>query len=161
MSCGGNCSGACAAPAAPRAPAGPTTQDGLDALVAHAVAKAGFARRKYGPVIDRVALEAMLGDAEVVRFPTRLRFDGELMAGEFAHAMASGEKQSLTYTVWVHPHLAANEELLVRAVAYNLVRVNYGDIATSDAAEAFGAELLGIDREEYYAALCALADSLA
>ena len=38
--------------------------------------------------------------------------------------------------------------------------INYGDIATHEEAELFGATLLGLDQEHYYATLCKLADSL-
>lgn len=44
---------------------------------------------------------------------------------------------------------------------YQLVLVNYGEFASTDDAEIFGASALGIPREYYYRALCEMADELA
>ncbi len=38
--------------------------------------------------------------------------------------------------------------------------VNYGEFATAEDAETFGAAALGISRDEYYASLCELADAI-
>ena len=45
-------------------------------------------------------------------------------------------------------------------VLYQLVLVNYGAFAAPDDAETFGAAALGLGRDEYYHALCRLADEL-
>jgi hypothetical protein len=39
--------------------------------------------------------------------------------------------------------------------------VNYGPFASPDDAETFGAAALGLDKDEYYARLCELADQIA
>jgi hypothetical protein len=44
---------------------------------------------------------------------------------------------------------------------YQLVLVNYGEFASPDDAEIFGAGALGIPREDYYRALCGMAYELA
>jgi hypothetical protein len=44
-------------------------------------------------------------------------------------------------------------------VLYQLVLVNYGEFASADDAETFGAAVLGFSQPEYYHALCELADS--
>jgi hypothetical protein len=49
---------------------------------------------------------------------------------------------------------------VARLVLYQLVVVNYGEFASSDDAEIFGAAALGISREMYYQALCQMADLL-
>jgi hypothetical protein len=46
-------------------------------------------------------------------------------------------------------------------VLYQLVMVNYGDFASADDAETFGAAALGLGKEDYYQTLCQLADQLA
>jgi hypothetical protein len=46
------------------------------------------------------------------------------------------------------------------AVLYELVVDNYGDFASADDAEAFGAAALGLDKEVYYQTLCDLADEI-
>ena len=45
-------------------------------------------------------------------------------------------------------------------VLYQLVLVNYGEFASAEDAETFGAAVLGITRDEYYQTLCELADQL-
>ena len=45
-------------------------------------------------------------------------------------------------------------------VLYQLVLVNYGEFASPDDAETFGAAALGLDRDEYYARLCEMADQI-
>jgi hypothetical protein len=40
------------------------------------------------------------------------------------------------------------------------VLVNYGEFATSDDAETFGAAALGLSKEDYYRLVCGLADQL-
>jgi hypothetical protein len=45
-------------------------------------------------------------------------------------------------------------------VLYQLVLVNYGEFASPDDAETFGAAALGLAKDDYYHALCALADEL-
>jgi hypothetical protein len=45
-------------------------------------------------------------------------------------------------------------------VLYQLVLVNYGPFASSDDAESFGAGVLGLSKDEYYDALCEMADEL-
>ena len=45
-------------------------------------------------------------------------------------------------------------------VLYQLVLVNYGEFASAEDAETFGAAVLGISRDEYYQTLCEMADQL-
>jgi hypothetical protein len=45
-------------------------------------------------------------------------------------------------------------------VFYQLVRVNYGEFASADDAEVFGASALGLSRDAYYESLCQLADQI-
>ena len=46
-------------------------------------------------------------------------------------------------------------------VLYQLVLVNYGDFASADDAETFGANALGLSKDDYYRALCEMADEIA
>ena len=43
---------------------------------------------------------------------------------------------------------------------YQLVLVNYGEFASAADAETFGATALGISKDEYYEALCEMADEI-
>lgn len=130
------------------------------ALAAHAAVCGGAARARCGE-IDFAKLVALLDDRRVVRYPTEIRFGAEaLQPGEFAVALPKGADPRDGFVIHVHPRFEHRPDDLPSLVAYHLASVNYGEIATCEEAEAFGAALLGVEREAYYARLCALADEL-
>ena len=138
-----------------------TAQDAITALCDHVQSKADDARRSYGGRVDYTAILRMLSDRSVVRYPTELRFDaGPLEPGEFAYAHPLGEEPGAGFHLFVHPEFEDRPEILPLLIAYHLVSINYGEIATHEEAELFGATLLGLDAECYYEALCAAADSV-
>ena len=144
----------------------PTEEDGKQSLVEHAAAKAWEAREVYaagqpqGLSLD--ALETLLEDRRFVRHPVRLVFDATaLQSGEFAIALPDdGDDPAGGYILTVHPSFEGDAATLPMLVAYHLVCVNYGEIAGSEAAEAFGAALMGMKVDDYYLELCKIADSL-
>ncbi|MSR63914.1 MAG: hypothetical protein EXS08_15925 [Planctomycetes bacterium] len=138
-----------------------TEEDGYEALRGHVVDKALAARRKYGPELDAAAILRLLADREVVRFPTELAFDASLLQdGEFAWAMPKGEHPSDGFTLIVHSRFEHRPEALPYLVAYHIPTINYLDVVTNREAELYGAALLGLEVDEYYRRLCALADEL-
>lgn len=139
-----------------------TEEDGRRALRDHVAERARIVHEKYGGAIDEEALKRLLDDPEVVRYPTSIEFDaGPLEPGEFAYVAPRGERPSDGFCVYVHPYFRGRGDVLPLLVVYQLVRVNYGEIATHEEAELFGATLLGKDVDEYYQTLCGLADELA
>ena len=143
----------------------PTEEEGRESLVAHAAEKGCEARRAHGGFLaglSMTALETLLEDRKFVRHPVRLHYGIEgLQEGEFAHAEAvSGDDPSEGFVIHVHPVFIGQEDVIPLLVAYQLVTVNYGEIAGPEAAEAFGAALCGLEIEEYYQTLCQIADSL-
>ena len=78
--------------------------------------------------------------------------------GEFAHPFAKSDDPNDGYVMRVHPFFATEPAVVPALVLYQLVLVNYGDFASPEDAETFGAAVLGIDREAYYDQLCELAD---
>ena len=138
-----------------------TPEAGYAALQAHVAERAHMARARYGPDIDLVKMLAILEDREIVRFPTELRFDAEvLQPGEFGWPQPLGDKPSDGFALVIHPHFRQREEDLPLLIAYQLVAINYLDLANADEAEIFASTLLGIDREEYYSRICQLADGI-
>ncbi|MHC5068826.1 MAG: hypothetical protein ACYTF0_09590 [Planctomycetota bacterium] len=138
-----------------------TVEEGKASLQQHAVARAFEARAAHGPIIDCAAIKAILGDDRFTRYPTQLVFDAsQLHAGEFAAAIPRGERPSDGYTIVVHPRFADRNEALPLLVAYHLVVVNYGDIASDEEALHYAAGITGLPVEEAYERICALADSL-
>ncbi len=135
--------------------------EGRRALREHVVERALLARERYGGSIDYPTLLKMLEDRQVVRYPTVLEFsDSALQPGEFAYVAPVGEAPSEGFRLFFHPAFRMREEVLPLLVSYHIVRVNYGEIATHEEAELFGATLLGLDVDAYYETLCVLADQL-
>lgn len=144
-----------------REPLNLTEEDGYDALRGHVIERALMGRERYGPTIDEGALLRLIQDRDVIRFPTHLRYDDDLlMDGEFAWARPLGDRPKDGYEIVVASMFRDRPDDLVAIVAYHLVRVNYLDVATHVEAELFGAALLGIEVDDYYERLCALADEL-
>lgn len=138
-----------------------TEEDGRLALAGHIADKAEAARASYGGAIDWPTLLEMLGDAAVVRYPTDVAFDAApLEAGEFAFAAPLGASPGDGFRIYVHPWFEGRTDVLPLLVAYHIVRINYGDIATHHDAELFGATLLGLEPDDYYETLCTLADEV-
>ena len=124
-------------------------------------AKGAEIRAKYGPHIGWKELQHILEDRACVRYPCDVVFDSQpLLDGEFANAQPKGERPEDGFAIFVHPFFMTQLTKVTSLVLYQLVLVNYGDFASSDDAETFGASVLGLSRDEYYKALCELADQL-
>jgi hypothetical protein len=80
-----------------------------------------------------------------------------LNPGEFAHPAANGERPEEGFTMFVHPVFLTQLQQVPCLVLYQLVLVNYGEFASADDAETFGAAVLGLSQHEYYDTLCELA----
>ncbi|TNF22375.1 MAG: hypothetical protein EP329_28760 [Deltaproteobacteria bacterium] len=139
----------------------PTVAEAQRSLSDHVRRTALDARALYGPSFDQAALERLLEDRRCCRFPTRIVFDAAgLEPGTFSAAEPLGDDPREGYVIRVHPRFERRPLLLPLLVAYQLVVVNYGDIATHEEAELFGATLLGLSVDDYYQTLCLVADSL-
>src|ERR1035437_1409679 len=84
-----------------------------------------------------------------------------LQAGEFAHPVAKGGHPEDGFSMHVHPFFMTQLEQVPLLVLYQLVLVNYGAFACPDEAETFAAAALGLSTDDYYLALCRVADDLA
>jgi len=136
-----------------------TADDARLSITAHAAAKGAEIRAKFGPVIGWNELLQILDDRESVRYPCEIAFDaGQLNPGEFAHPAPKGEKPEAGFTIYVHPIFKLQLAEIPYLVLYQMVLVNYGEFASCEDAETFGAAALGISRDEYYNILCELAE---
>jgi hypothetical protein len=136
-----------------------SAEDARQSLNAHVAAKGLEIREKYGPRIGWTELQRILQDRSCVRYPCEILFDAAgLQQGEFAHPVAKGEQPETGFTIFVHPLLLLQLERVPPLVLYQLVLVNYGDFASADDAESFGANALGLSKDDYYRALCEMAD---
>ena len=138
-----------------------TAEDARQSLNGHVALKGEEIRAKYGPEIGSTELQRLLEDPTCVRYPCQIVFDaGQLSEGEAAYAAAKGSQPEEGFIIYVHPFFAVQPERLPYLVLYQLVVVNYGEFASYDDAETFGAAVLGLSKDNYYPALCEMADQL-
>ena len=138
-----------------------TDDDARQSLNSHVAAQGAEINAKYGPRISWKELQQILRDDNCMRYPCEIVFDAEpLGPGEFAHPVAKGEQPKDGFTMFVHPFYMTHLERVSHLVLYQLVLVNYGEFASPDDAETFGASALGISKEEYYVTLCEMADEI-
>jgi hypothetical protein len=138
-----------------------TIDDARQSLTSHLVEKGAEVRQKYGPRIGWSELLALLEDRSCVRYPCEICFEAEpLLAGEFAHPIAKGATPNEGFTLCIHPFFDSRLESVPALVLYQLVIINYGEFASVDDAETFGAAALGISKEDYYQLVCSLADQI-
>ena len=139
-----------------------TAEDGRQSLNAHVAAKGAEIRAKYGPRIGWTELQQILQDRACVRYPCQIIFDAApLQPGEFAYPVARGERPEAGFDLYIHPYFMTQLDRIAHLAFYQLVVVNYGEFASPDDAETFGASALGLAKEEYYQSLCGLADEIA
>lgn len=139
----------------------PTPTEAKLSLTAHVAEKGWEIHAKYGPRIGWSEIQRIVEDRSVVRYPCEISFSAEgLMEGEFAYPHPMGEKPEDGYIIRVHPVFMTELPLVPHLVLYQLVAVNYGDFASIEDAEVFGAAALGMEKEEYYQTICRLADQL-
>jgi hypothetical protein len=132
-----------------------TAEDARQSLNGHVAAKGREIRAKYGPHIGWPELRRILEDRSCCRYPCEVVFDaGPLQAGEFAFPVAKGARPEDGFQMHVHPFFMTQLERVPCLVLYQLVSVNYGEFASADDAETFGAAVLGLSQHEYYDTLC-------
>jgi len=138
-----------------------TAEDAQQSLTAHVAAKGADIRDKYGPHIGWDELLRILEDRSVCRYPCAVAFDAApLQPGEIAFPAPKGDRPEDGFTLCVHPHFAAQPDLAVYPVLYQLVAVNYGEFVSPQDAETFGASALGLSNDTYYQTLCEMADAI-
>ena len=138
-----------------------TAEDARQSLNGHVAAKGLEVRAKYGPVIGWRELQRILQDRACVRYPCEIEFNAALLRpGETAYPSPRGERPEDGFTLYVHPFFMTQLERVPLLVFYQLVAVNYGEFASPEDAETFGASALGISKDDYYQTLCEMANML-
>ena len=143
------------------APAEPSLKEARLSLTEHVATRAQEIRAKYGPDIGWSQLKRILEDRECVRYPCVLAFDAEpLLEGECAFALPLGDKPEDGFRLCVHPYFSVDPSRVPLLALYQAVAINYGAFASANDAEVFGATVLGMAQEDYYEALCSMADEI-
>jgi hypothetical protein len=138
-----------------------TADDARESLTGHVALKGEEIRAKYGPHVGWNEVQRILQDRACVRYPVEVIFDAQgLLEGEMAFPSPKGSRLEDGFTLHVHPFFATQPDRLPFLVLYQLVVINYGEFASPDDAETFGAAVLGLSKDEYYQALCDMADQL-
>lgn len=131
------------------------------ALRGHITEKAAAARERYGPSFDDEAIHLLLTDRRFVRFPVTLQCDARsLDPGCVAAVRPVSDDAVDGFLLIVHPALGGQFDALRLIVARHLVEMNYGQVATVEDAEAFGAALLDMPVEAFRRAFALLANRL-
>jgi hypothetical protein len=138
-----------------------TADHARQSLTSHVAAKGLELYQKYGPTIGWAELLRIVEDHAFVRYPCEIVFDAKpLLSGEFAHPSMKANRPEDGFIMHVHPHFFAHLDRVPWLVLYQLVALNYGEFASSDDAEMFGAAALGLTRDQYYEGLCKMADEV-
>jgi hypothetical protein len=134
---------------------------GQESLREHLIAQARVARQLHGPVLAD-SVEACLRDPACLRYPTRLVFElGEMATHQFAQPDRDPrDPEGQGRILYLRPDLRERSDQVALAVAYMIPVINYGDIVRDGDCLAYGATLLGLDEEECYRQICALADAV-
>jgi hypothetical protein len=140
-------------------PAPALEQLGQQSLREHLLAQAIVAHQKHGPVTaDK--LDALLQDPDCLRHPVRLVFEfGEMAMHQFAQPDLDWRNtEQDSRVLYLRPLLRERPDLLPLAIAYMIPAINYGDIISDEHCLLYGAALMGMMEDEFYAAICRLAD---
>ena len=107
-----------------------------------------------------INLPALLSDPECLRHPVRLAYElGEMAPHQFGQPGIDPQSRELDGRVlYLRPVLQEHPDLLLRAVAYLIPLINYGEVVTDEHCLLYGATLLGLTEDEYYRRVCELAD---
>lgn len=136
-------------------------QLGSDSLKQHLIAQASVAHARFNPLTGS-NLDLFLADRKSVRYPVRLAFEiGEMALHQFAQpGQDFRDPTGIGQVIYVRPSLREDPARLALAVSFVIPQVNFGAVATDEHCIAYGATLLGMLEDEYYKALCELADSV-
>jgi hypothetical protein len=138
-----------------------TEADARQSLNAHVASKGAELCAQYGPELAWKDLPRLLADPAFVRYPCELVFDAApLEPGEFAHPVPRGDSPQAGFQLCIHPFFMTDLDRVPALALYQLVLINYGDFASAEDAETFGAAALGIEPDAYYQRLCQAADDL-
>ena len=129
---------------------------GDESLRAHLVDMAMVANQSYAPFRDGL-LTKLMDDRNVVRYPVKLVFEmGSLAAHQFAQPEPNGQG----FTLYLHPELKSRPDDVIRALAYFIPVMNFGELINDDHCLLYGATLVGTTVDDYFKQLCRLADDI-
>jgi len=131
------------------------------AVAVHAAEKAKEIRARHGPDIYYSTVLRIIEDRKSTRYPVQIRFVSEgIEPGMFARTEQVSEDLDEGYVISLHSHFQDRADVLPALILYQLVLVNYGDLATAHDAEVFGSGVLGLAQDTFYEQIVSLTDAL-
>lgn len=129
------------------------------ALQKHAAIAAQQVHAKLGTQLSSSNLNEFLQFC--LRFPTVLQFDDRcLERQQFAQPRFVGCDGDKSCVLNIRPQFHSDAEALTFIVAYMAATVNYGEAASSSLCEEFGANLMGMEVDDFYSSVCKIADRI-
>ena len=130
-------------------------------LLRHAREAAARAIAKLGGPLSMENLDVFMTDTDCMKHRVQIAYDTtELESHQFAQPVFEGAAANRFCSLHIHPHFANRPECVPLIVAYMAGAINYGGAVTLDLCEVYGAALLQMPRDEFYAAVCNVADML-
>ena len=133
--------------------------EAVAALNQHAIEAAERTLAALGGKLDGEKLETFLSNRTCLRLPTELCFDG---LGLDAHQFANPDFLTENGVRRCLLHIRSQYEVLpdthAYIVAYMTAAINYGAAASEGLCEQYGAILMGMTVDDFYAAICRIAD---
>jgi len=134
---------------------------GESSLREHLIAQAVVAHAKHGPLTGS-SLASYLSDRSCVRHPLRLVYEiGGMATHQFAEPDIDWRSTDPDARVlYLRPVFKRFPDLVPLALSYMIPLVNYGQIISDDHCVLYGATVRGCLADEYYDAICNMADQL-
>jgi hypothetical protein len=125
----------------------------------HAEIAAERAQGKLGGPLTSQNLSQFLSDTDCLRCKTTLEFSEEgLEPHQFAEPYFDDAGGTATCCLHIRPTFSASPEAWPYFVAYLAAVINYGQVVAPDICEFYGARLMGLSEDDFYARLCAFVD---
>ena len=123
----------------------------------HADVRARGTLESLGGVLTQDSLPTFLQTC--LRVPTEIRFDDTVLSEhQFAEPIFTEEGGSRVCVLHVRPIYENRPETLPAIAAYMAAAINYGTSASPELCESYGAVLMGLSTDEFYAEICRIAD---
>ena len=121
-----------------------------EGLRGHVEMVAQRGRAKYPSMKKLDELMQLIGDLEIVRFPTSIVFsEDDSPPGEAVKVERDHNTQDESYTITLNNNFREREADAAMLALYVVVNINYGKIAKKEEAETFGSTILGLSVEDY------------
>ena len=137
----------------------PSAEEMTQLLWAHADGTAEHILKWLGGPLRPGNLARLLSEEGGLRYTTEVLYsESGLSSHQFAQPHFYEHDGQRRCMLHIHPRYRSYPDAVPFLVAYMAASIMYGDAADSELCEHFGAMLVGMGREKFYAKVCELAD---